>query len=329
MIDRKTENGRGKLPGIDERMEEILRIKYLYETNIFLRSGVIGVGVGLMLNEHGEHTTELGIIIYCESTNPDPSHFPTILDGIKVQVRIVNAALPTAAEKNQLNAPSVNPREDIFKTLIGGISAGPNFFYIDSRQGTIGMIVKDKYTKKLFIMSTCRAIGGKRPQSGDEVSQPARKWVGYQAAELQRFLFGNILCYGKQYFQDVAVALPINDRSAELGRIYDVDRAILEFTDPYPGQRVMKSGVATSITTGVVDAVYVDYMTPKRKILYSMFTIRTSATAFSEIGDRGSAIFSIDNEEYSYVGLLNGQRGELAMCSPIAPILKRIKCDIV
>lgn len=314
----------------NERIEEILGVKYLYEPEMFRRSGVIGMGIGLMIDEQGEDTEELGIIIYSEQANPNPaSHFPAFLENVKVQVRIVNPSLPTLSDNSKQGDLGINPRENIFQTMIGGISGGPDYFYVEPRLGTIGLVVRDKYTKKLFIMSCCRVIGGKKPQVGDGVSQPARKWLGYRAAELERFLYGNILYQGKQYFLDVAVALPTNGRAAELGSIYGIDKPILASSEPYPGQNVMKSGIATGVTAGVVEAIYVDYITPKKIILYSMFTIRSPSVRFSDMSDRGSAIFSNDDETYSYVGLLNGTRGDLTMCSPISPILKRIKCSVI
>lgn len=330
MVMIKAESRSVRFLAENERIENILRVKYLYEPEIFRRSGVIGMGIGLMIDEQGEDTENLGIIIYSEQANPDPaSRFPEFLEKVQVQVRIVNSGLPTNSDNSKQGELGINPRENIFQSMIGGISGGPDFFYVEPRQGTIGLIVRDKYTKKLFIMSCCRVIGGKKPQIGDGVSQPARKWLGYRAAELQRFLYGNNLYLGKQYFQDVAVALPANGRDAQLGRIYGVDKPIFTSSEPYPGQNVMKSGIATGVSAGVVEAIYVDYITPKKIILYSMFTIRSPSVRFSDIGDRGSAIFSSDNENYSYVGLLNGTRGDLTMCSPISPILKRIKCSVI
>jgi hypothetical protein len=321
----------------EEDVRKVRGIKEKYEMELFKCPAITGVGIGLMTDDDGKYTSEVGISIYYDPAYQDlVADLPAVLEGVRTQVRPGGFALPVEPESEleqmpeggeNLEQASTNPRKRRIDPMIGGIGGGPDYLYLHPRKNTIGLIVRDLLTGELMIMSTCSAICGKRPRVGDGVSQPARSYLPDRAAELVRWHKGNVN-YGDQgYYIDAALALPAAGRSAQIGQIYGINHFITQSEQVGLGWQVIKSGVG-GVTEGLVVNIDFTSMTTSGPI-FRMFVVRGLWADFSTDHDSGSAILALNEHGgCDVVGLLNGGRGELTLCSMIDPILASLACEM-
>jgi hypothetical protein len=298
-----------------------------------------------MSDARGELTHDLGLLIfYDDLAERRPTGLPTEIEGIQTEIRPGHFERPFAplGEQEEFLRPpadgfplreedplATDPREEIVEPMIGGISGSPDFFYITDRKGTIGLVVRDS-TGFPLIMSNRHVIGGKDPEVGDGVSQPARTWLGDLAASLVAWEQNNILIAGRDYGMDVAVARPTNDRTASIGQIYNLPTPF-GGDAPNVGKKVVKSGIGSNITNGTIGAVNVDIRDRDNNdlIMRNQITIRSTTEDFAAPGDSGSAV--IDTESNRVVALLWGfnHTGREGCATPILPILDHFRCTLL
>lgn len=321
----------------EEDIRKVRGVKEKYEMELFKYPGITGVGIGLMVDDDGKYTSEVGISIYYDPASVvSVVNLPEVLEGVRTQVRPGFFAPPIEQESELAQMPegeehlektSTNPRKRRIDPMIGGIGGGPDFLYLHPRKNTIGLVVRDLLTGELMIMSTCTAICGKRPRVGDGVSQPARHYLSDRAAELVRWHKGNVNYGDRGYYIDAAVALPAAGRSAQIGQIYDINPVITQTEEVGLGWGVIKSGV-DGVTEGLVVNIDFTSMSTSGPI-FRMFVVQGFWAGFSTVHDSGSAILAFNEHGgCDVVGLLNGGHGELTLCSMINPILASLACEI-
>lgn len=297
--------------------------------------GVTAIGVGMLTDDDGNLTDTLGLIIYHES--PEASlhgDIRTRVGDVPLQVRQgvftkpPRGTAPEAphdqAKADEQRRLSDNPREQVVNPMVGGISGSPDYWSWSEDVGTIGMVLRAAAGTPV-ILSNHHVICRDNPQVGDDVSQPARVWFGDLAAKIVAWEKGNIVYQGTTYGVDAAVASPANGRLATIGAIYNLPTPTGSAV-PTLGMNVVKSGVTTDITNGVISGFY-DIQQPNMRNQIGI-QARRAGELFSDHGDSGSGI--IDTASNNVVGLLWGgaNNNALTLASPIIPILNRFNCTV-
>ena len=325
-------------------MKAVIIAQEKHQDALFTIPGITSVGVGKLKNQDNIYSEEQGIIVFYDVPDGQPAPtIPDMLDGFKTELRRSRFTFPGQRDNQHeyLSPPADaipkkssgidNPRDVLFNPMIGGISGNPDFFYVSSWTGTIGLVVKDNKTHNPLIMSNQHVICGKNPKVGDGVSQPARNWFGDEGAKLTKWIHGNVISNGVSYGMDAAIAAPSNKRRATPGEIYGID-PVTQSAEPAVGDNVLKSGLTTDITRGEIEVVNVTVKIDDVRLDRQFFILATNCPAFSEGGDSGSAVIRENTgSARAVVGLLWG--GDTAdptrsVASPINPILSYFDCSV-
>ncbi|UXS31746.1 hypothetical protein FY152_06465 [Agrobacterium tumefaciens] len=316
--------------------EELTALKERHYHQLTGIPGVTAIGVGLLEDDTGELTQELGLILYQHAPEASlQASLMTTLGGAPVQVRegsfirpheaLRTPPVPGTELKDHPRRLSDNPREKIVEPMVGGISGSPDYWSWTDTVGTIGLVVRAANGAPL-IVSNAHVICRDNGQIGDDVSQPARTWLGDLAANIVALQRGNIVYQGTSYGVDAAVASPTNGRLATIGAIYNLPSPVGAAVAAL-NMNVTKSGVTTNITNGVVSGFY-DVQQPNMRNQIGI-SPRRAGEVFSQPGDSGSAV--IDTAGNNVVGLFWGAsaQGTISLASPIQPILNLFNCTIV
>jgi hypothetical protein len=315
---------------------EIRAVREQHAARILELPYVNAIGVGYIgdLNKK-----QIGIVVYTDAPPSAINHIPAVIEGIPVETRQGHFSAPSMSftDRETAEAPQEdirpanligNPRDKEFEPMIGGVSVNPNFFYISSWQGTLGLAIRDKNGRPV-ILSNRHVICGKNPVAGDGVSQPSYEFFSHLAASLVAWNLGDVTYQGKKYGIDAAIASPTNGRSATIGKIYGLPD-VAGTVEAALGMEVTKSGLTTDVTTGTITAIDVDCINEDRVVLSRQIVIqsRIKGSFFSESGDSGSAIIQTGSNQV--VGLLWGgnEKAKETICSPIAPVLDFFECTI-
>lgn len=337
----QTTNKANSMEADEELVAKVREVKEKYEMDLLKSPGITAVSIGLMTDDDGKYTADVGICIYYDPAKANSVvGVPPTLDNIRTQLlpggfeRPVEkgpelAEMPANSDNVEQEIETSNPRKRTIEPMIGGIGVGPNFFYLMPRKYTLGLIVRDRLTGELMIMSTSDAITREWAEVGDGVSQPARgRLPRPSAANLVRWHRDNVTFEGRNYYIDAAVALPKAPRSCLYGMIYGIADYISRTGNVRLGGQVTKSGVG-GITEGLVVNINYTVITPSG-IIHNMFVVQADQqAAFATEHDRGSAILALNRHGvYVVVGLLNGGTATHSLCSMIGPILAQMGCEL-
>ncbi|HOJ77970.1 MAG TPA: hypothetical protein PLZ08_08255 [Bacillota bacterium] len=184
---------------------------------------------------------------------------PQFIDSIPVDIIQSNPGLHYFQSK----------RRERFDPLVGGISIR-NLRY--NTQGTLGMIVRDIITGKLFALSNYHVLVGEAGKKGDLITQPA--------TDNKDDIIGEVNRWNEQF--DCAVC-ELNNSRRPSAKILGYDSPPNTVIRPSIGMIVTKSGLTTGITTGIIDGISFDDFTIIPKPKQSLGDIEISAP-----GDSGS-----------------------------------------
>lgn len=220
--------------------------------------GVVGVDYGFVY-KNGERLKTLGIRYHVRSKLPvselPPEHvLPKKQDSFRCDV--VEASYGLHGDPRS----QCNPVEP-------GISVGN---LTSLKTGTLGMFVKDPTSQKTALLSNWHVLcGSQNAKAGDEISQPGPQHAGTMTPRivgaLERWVTLDTGC-------DAAIAL-LSDAVAMDQKIFDQQNVIQGMEAPQVGMKVMKYGVTSHLTHGMVDGIggsfeidYSDYGDTKRWI---------------------------------------------------------------
>jgi hypothetical protein len=283
-------------------------------------------------------TDTVGIIIYLDPAFTGTLELPAGLEGAQAEIRRGRFASPfeDAADQEEFSAPpqgttppalSDNPRDKTFEPMIGGISVNPDFWYVNSWQGTLGLTIADESGRPV-ILSNRHVICGKKPKAGDGVSQPSYEFLSHLSARLLKWQLGDVTYEGEKYGIDAAIALPIEGRTARIGAILDLT-PVSGSEDPVLGMGVAKSGLTTAVTYGRVTDIDVDVRGEDQMILSKQIVIKANDDLpFAKSGHSGSVVVNLGSNKV--IGLLWGGTDDKkeAIASPIKPVLDYFGCTI-
>lgn len=216
------------------------------------------------------------------------------IDGLKVQTDVVEGTF--ALEYERVEPATINERHRMVNPIRPGFSVSNAG--IDS--GTIGLIVFDRHTGWPCILSNWHVLKGMQGRDGDAVIQPGRSDFdpapGRRCAKLLRGVVNE--------FGDGALAAlltPAEDPQARVAirEIHGLNVAPTGLAEVRIGDRVIKSGLATGVTQGIVTAVQIKAMLEidngSRLQRVTCFEISPDRTApplpngIATYGDSGSA----------------------------------------
>ncbi len=200
-------------------------------------SQVTGVDHGYVYRE-GRRTAELGIRFHVTHKLPpavlaEHDTLPREIDGVPCDV--VQAAY------------GPHGRSDACDPLQPGISIGN---IERARQGTLGMFVRDRATGRPGLLSNWHVLAGATDGApGDAISQPGPRHLGSAparvVARLERWLDLATGC-------DAAFAL-LEGGAGTAQRLFGGTIAITGVEAPRPGMELVKVGVTTGLTHGLID----------------------------------------------------------------------------
>ncbi len=237
------------MDGISEIRAQFDKIKI----ELIKRDGVMGVDIGFKIKENDKTVLKdtLAIRVHVEKKKDAADLRPIDLlndeiNGIPIDVIQANLSPQEFPEF----APS-QERTKRREPLIGGISLGG----VNKNYGTLGMIVFDKETGEPMVLSNAHVIcdNKKHPTLGTDVYQPGIFHSdAVDESEYEDYKIGTISRTGAENGIDCAAA-KITNR--------EVSNTILRFgringaAPPRLGMEVMKSGVKTDVTYGIIDGI--------------------------------------------------------------------------
>src|SRR5262245_1135222 len=228
------------------------------------RPNVTGVDIGFKY-EGPKRTNQMAVRIHVKEKIPKEALeadelFPQKIDDVPIDIIQANykarsapaTELDTAGLEPDLLEPLAaaiesDSRRVRFDTLQPGISVGhPNGSF-----GTLGGVVFDRRTRRKWLCGNWHVfVGSLEAVPGDPIVQPGRKFGGRsprdRIATLERFLLD---AHGDAALALLTVARPATDAQFETGIRVTEARMV------QPGEIVIKSGVSTDVTRGIVDGI--------------------------------------------------------------------------
>ncbi|MBN2555656.1 MAG: hypothetical protein JXA97_06925 [Anaerolineales bacterium] len=327
--------------------EEVAQAKSRYETFLFTKPNVVGVGSGYR-TVGARRTDELCVIAMVDQKVPRaaltaPMLIPEEVGGIPTDVVQVGRL-----SAHSLRLTKVRPSP-------GGVSVG---HYLVTA-GTLGCVVRDRMTNKRMLLSNNHVFANSNQSAiGDPILQPGAVDGGavpedviarLERAIPLRFSTGPATCPWAQLYAglgnriagmlgahhsvevgwrdlsaenevDAALAAPLED-SAVSDEILDIG-VIGGTTPPALGMLVRKSGRSSGFTTGtitILDAsVDIHYGDRSARFVHQVVTI-----AMSTPGDSGSIL--VDGGSLLAVGLLFAGSDQATIYNPIQTVLLRLE----
>ncbi len=293
--------------------------------------GISGVDIGFIYRER-RMTREVGIRFHLARKRtpaevPASQFVPKEILGIPCDVLGVKYAVQSGQRRRE------------FTPLCPGISVG-NVSHPSS--GTLGAFVRDRATKSLGILSNWHVlVGHTSGGAGDPVSQPAplpiRSTPNRVVATLVR---STELDHGL----DAAFAVLADAFVQSIDETpFELDRRPIRVVEPRRGMKVLKSGLASGVSHGIVDGEagsylmdYTDYGDTTR----SMDGIRIvpdpdePLEEVSLAGDSGSVWVMRDSPDTAVALHFGGEdqlgmAAEYALAHPLATVLDRLDVELV
>lgn len=264
------------------------------------RSYVTAVDVGSKYSD-GESTDVEAIRIHVKKKKPKAALeaaeiFPESIDDVPVDVIEANYE-----PRNSIGHAKVShDRRSRFDIIQPGISVA----HYRRGAGTIGLIVQDRESGELAILSNWHVLCGDRSaQRGDTILQPGPVDGGTVGQDTIALLGTSILSEDG----DAAIALLNNSRQWHYNQ-FGTNDTIAGSRNPRKGDILKKSGRSTEITFGRVDGIgcyYLDYSVGRRKVdgfkIVSRKPGNPGNEEISAPGDSGSLWY--DPETLEGVGL--------------------------
>jgi hypothetical protein len=252
------------------------------------------------------------------------------IDVVEHRNTFVPLALTEGSTDEQLFG---NPRKDVMDPIIGGVACGPDVNVLKAPwNGTLGLTVSLD-TQQLGILSNQHVMF--YDQQTKTVCQPARgnSIKNHLAGDNLVAMRENVGLKGRQTFIDAAVATVVHSRKAATKRVFGINDPVagtISREQIKIGQNVIKSGLSTGITTGIVRHVSID--APHE---LNQFAIEGDNDApFADDGDSGSVVLVRDAAgDLRVMGLLWGRNKDeagktFAIVSPIEAVTEALNISI-
>jgi len=303
---------------------------------------VTGVDIGY-LYESGRRTEKPGIRVHFGDISPrkwlkSAEFLPEMIDGVRVMPVRATYRLHDSAAPDSLPTIPLQPpirRTTRFDPIQPGVSVSHHML----RGGTLGLIVYDQLSGEACILSNWHVLAGHpgaRP--GDPIVQPGAgsggSDPGHTIATLHRSIFDQD--------GDAAIAKLNGKRGINPAQV-DTDVVITTARIPRLGEIVVKSGVRTGVTAGLVDGCgrYFLRMPAGNEVVVGMDGFRivplddrnADDREVSGSGDSGSVWYSADDQ--AGVGLhVAGEASadptqELGIACYLPPVLARLEVGLV
>lgn len=249
-------------------------------------------------------------------SNPIPSvlfGYPT--DVVEFEIQPNNLAAPDSvlAARNEKTDP-----------LIGGVSISANGELMQNGKevagnGTLGVMINKTGDDNPYLMTCAHVLAGTTTQLDSDVCQQS-KWETtlnycHNCASLKSYYHENVTFQRNSVtidaWLDCAIARKGYFRYATIGKVYGVGSIIGGFSAISPallGEEVMKSGIATEVTTGevtsITNSLKARNFNGTEVTANNMIMVRGKSGSFSASGDSGSAVFTTNGS--LMIGVLAG-----------------------
>jgi hypothetical protein len=209
------------------------------------------------------------------------------IDGLPVEAVVTGWPEPKAGAAVGVD---VEPKTRV-RPLVGGISIS------GEGSGTLGYFMKRKSDGKLCLMSAAHVLKA----GTEDVIQPSFRDGGKLPDDLVAKLDASVLVPSQGI--DAASAVLVDQKGATLE--LNLIGHVAGTGTIAKGDVVKKSGKMTKVTTGTIDAVNTTFTDKDGQKFDDMMCIAAGAKPFSEGGDSGSLVVTVDLE-IKAVGLLWG-----------------------
>lgn len=318
----------GKIDGIETDVEEIGRLEAQKvmsnsrqfvasvlrqnEAALLARANVVGVGIGEKIKD-GMPQGRLCLKVYVEkkiakAKLPKKDLIPQKLSPVETDVEETGKIIAFG------NAGRYRP-------ALGGVSIG----HYKITAGTLGCLVKDKKTGKVFILSNNHVLANSNDaRKSDPILQPGPYDGGKKPKDIIGYLENWVEINFKKEanLADAALARPKNINLVKseimlIGSPQGVARAKL-------GMSIQKSGRTTGYTTGKIRdtsaTVKVNYDNKVALFRYQILT-----TSMSQGGDSGSLVLDMKKRA---IGLLFAGSELVTILNPIAGVLSLLNVEL-
>jgi hypothetical protein len=292
-------------------MVSILSAKKMAEEAFLRRSDIIGVGVD-------EVEKIIKLYINCEKTC-DIDSIPHTIGGYPVEIVPLGSFAPLS---------DGGYRTYPFRPVVGGISAA----HVNVSAGTIGAVIRDKYTGMKLILSNNHVFANTSSTTngwaheGDIIIQPGRADLGIVGEDNIATLYRWIPFQDtKMNIVDAALALPINQEDAVMYILADHELNVIPVLGVSPVSsaiRVKKYSRTSDVDWGrVIDwnfSVGVEY----KDGITRTFTDQLLVQIQTQGGDSGSLLL---DENDKAVGLIfAGGQDELGVYYGVANKIRNV-----
>lgn len=239
--------------------------------------------------------------------------YPT--DVVEFEIQPNNLAAPDSvlAARNEKTDP-----------LIGGVSISANGELMQNGRevagnGTLGVMVNKTGDDNPYLITCAHVLAGTTTELDSDVCQQS-KWETtlnycHNCASLKSYYHENVTFKRNSAtisaWLDCAIARKGWFRYATIGKVYGVGNIIGGFSDINPeliGEEVMKSGIATEVTTGEVTSITTSLKARNfngtEVTANNMIMVKGNSGSFSASGDSGSAVFTTNGS--LMIGVLTG-----------------------
>ncbi|MDO8748142.1 MAG: hypothetical protein Q7J72_03375 [Candidatus Omnitrophota bacterium] len=290
------------------------------EDELLAKSNVVGVGIGEKIRG-GFSQGRLCLKIYVQKKLSakklaKKELIPQEIARIETDVEEVGKIV---AQVVRPRSPQGNSGR--FRPAPGGVSLG----HYQITAGTLGCLVKDKKSGKVFILSNNHVLANSnKAKKGDPILQPGPYDGGKKPKDIIGYLENWIeIGFGKEVnLIDAALARPKNAGDVKpeimlIGSPQGVAKAKL-------GMPIQKSGRTTGYTTGKIKDISATV-----KVNYdnqvALFRNQIIATNMSQGGDSGSLVLDMKQRA---VGLLFAGSEQITILNPIASVLDLLDIEL-
>lgn len=282
------------------------------EEELLKKANVVGCGIGEKI-KGGLATGRLCVKVYVEKKLPKKE--------LKKDDLVPQRLSPIETDVEEVGKIVAFSNTGRYRPTLGGASIG----HYKITAGTLGCLVKEKKTSKIYILSNNHVLANSNnARKGDSILQPGPYDGGKSPKDVLAFLekWVEIKFSGQGNLVDAALARPKSRRL--------VRQEIISIGIPQGkikaklGMFIQKSGRTTGYTTGKIkDMSAIVKINYDRKV--ALFRNQILTTNISQGGDSGSLVLDIKKRA---VGLLFAGSEVVTVLNPISEVLKLLEVEL-
>jgi hypothetical protein len=304
--------------------QEAFAVKESLVSSLLQQENISGVGIGFLNPDNEEEGAAIILYVNAESISATnlPEYYEAYINETDIRVPIRKEL--TGEFIANVNFLAGHPE---YSKRIRPILAGYSVGYPGS-SGTAGLIVIDKVTKKLFILSNNHVLNKDNTSGYTETIQPGGADGGSAGADTIGRLDRYIPFVSGDNYLDAATSIPLNN--SLLNPSYATKGTIPGHYLQYRvGWNFYKVGRTTGPVTGKVDSVdtqvTVDYGR-LGKFTFKQQTVVKGAGAVSLPGDSGSVWLKAEDNNACAVNYAGSGDGLTSICFPINWFMEKFNC---